>query len=66
MATRAKKFNKSIVPKIKEKLDGRPQRWLALKIEMSETEMSNKMQGITKFSEDDLKKIGEVFECEFA
>lgn len=43
--------------KIKRGLDGRKQRWLALELGISDTQLSNKMNGITPFSDDEVKKI---------
>lgn len=66
MALKLKKTDKSIPVKIKKALDGRTQRWLALKISMADTEMSNKMNCITPFSIEDLIKIDSVLATDLA
>lgn len=38
-------------------LDGRTQRWLALEIKMPESELSKKMNGVIKFTSEDIEKI---------
>ena len=43
--------------KIKSALDGRTQRWLAIKTGIPEDKLSNKIKGLTPFTEDDIKKI---------
>lgn len=45
---------------IKKKLDGRTQRWLALKIKMPENELSLKLKNKKQFSEQELKTIEKV------
>lgn len=55
---RAKKM--TLGKKIKVALDGRTQRWLSEKTGIPEDKLSNKLRGITKFSNEDLGIINEV------
>jgi hypothetical protein len=63
MASKTKKA--TLGQQIKEALDGRTQRWLALKIEMSEDKLSNKLKDLTPFTDEDLTKINSVLETNF-
>ncbi len=45
---------------IKQKLDGRSQRWLCLQVQMTDVDMSNSLNGIRKFKEDELDRISKV------
>lgn len=49
----------SIQDQIKEALDGRTQRWLAMEIKMPESNLSKKMQGVDGyiFTPEDIEKI---------
>lgn len=38
-------------------LDGRTQRWLAMEIKMPETDLSKRMKGIVKFTQEELDRI---------
>lgn len=38
-------------------LDGRTQRWLAMEIKMPETDISKRMKGIVKFTQEELDRI---------
>lgn len=46
-------------------LDGRTQRWLSFEIRMPEQELSKKMNGYLRFTEDDLKKIEDRLNFKF-
>lgn len=49
--------NKTIPERIKEALDGRTQRWLCFKALIPEADLSKKMKGKLRFSEEEIKKI---------
>lgn len=49
-----------LVAKIKQGLDGRSQRWLSEKINISEVMLSNKMTGIIDFTTEEIEKIEQV------
>lgn len=63
MAT--KKQEKQLGQKIKAALDGRTQRWLALKINMSEDKLSNKIKGITPFISEEIHEINSALNTNF-
>lgn len=63
MAT--KKIEKTVSEQIKEALDGRTQRWLALKIGMSEDKLSNKLKGLTDFLKEELELINSALNTKF-
>ena len=46
-------------------MDGRTQRWLSQKTGISEDKLSNKLTGITAFTEDDIKLINEALQADF-
>jgi hypothetical protein len=52
---------KSLPEQIKEALDGRSQRWLALEVKMHEQDLSRKMNGHDKciFSDDEIRRINQ-------
>jgi hypothetical protein len=54
----------SIAEQIKTALDGRTQRWLCLRIQMPESDFSNKLKGRYQFSDDELTRIGQVLGVE--
>jgi len=58
MAT--KKVEKSKGDIVKEALDGRTQRWLAIKIGMSEDKLSNKIKGLTAFTDTEKEAINKI------
>lgn len=61
MTTQTKKWKAlKMAAKIKAALDGRTQRWLGEKIEMDDVSLSNKLNGVYQFSEDELKKIEQI------
>lgn len=64
MATKSK-IEKSLAEKIKEKMDGRTQRWLSQKTGISEDKISNKFTGITAFNEEDVKLINVALGTDF-
>lgn len=41
-------------------LDGRPQRWLALRIMMPEDELSKKLNGKKEFTDEEISQINEL------
>lgn len=55
-----KKEAKSVGELIKEALDGRTQRWLAYKISMSEDKLSNKIKGLTDFTDSEVATINAI------
>lgn len=50
----------SVPTQVEKALDGRPQRWLALRIMMPEDELSKRMNGKKDFSEEEIIKINEL------
>jgi hypothetical protein len=64
MATK-NKIEKPLEQRIKDKMDGRTQRWLSQKTGISEDKLSNKFTGITAFTEDDIKVINEALGADF-
>lgn len=56
----AKTQTASIPEQVKEALDGRTQRWLALNIKMPETDLSKKMNGSAEFTDEEIQTINEV------
>lgn len=42
------------------KLDGRTQRWLAMKINMTDVDLTNSLKGIRKFKPTELKLISKT------
>lgn len=54
----------SVAEQVDKALDGRTQRWLALKAQIPETELSRKMNGKVDFTEEELKKINELLEVD--
>lgn len=59
MAVKKKKPSE-VIDKIKVALDGRTQRWLALRVKMDEPDLSNKLNGVREFSDVDKAKISEA------
>lgn len=59
----AKTNTVSVVEQIKEALDGRPQRWLSLRAQIPESDLSKKMNGIVEFKEDEIVRINEALNC---
>lgn len=51
--------------RIKDKMDGRTQRWLSQKTGISEDKLSNKFTRITPFTDEDLKLINEALQTDF-
>lgn len=47
----------TIPQQVEQALDGRTQRWLSLKIQVPEAELSKKMNGKAEFTEEEIKKI---------
>ena len=47
----------SIPEQVEAALDGRPRRWLALRIMMPEDELSKRMNNKKEFSDEELKQI---------
>ena len=64
MATK-NKLEKPLVQQIKDKMDGRTQRWLSQKTGISEDKLSNKLTGITAFTEEDVKVINDALGADF-
>jgi len=54
----------SIAEQVIKALDGRPQRWLALRIMMPEDELSKRLNDKKEFSEEEISKINELLTCE--
>lgn len=56
------KIKFSVAEQVKEALDGRTQRWLALKIAMPEDTLSKKMKGAEgyEFTDSDIQAINEI------
>lgn len=55
----------SIPKQVEKAMDGRPQRWLALRIMMPEDELSKRMNGKKEFTDEELKKISELLDVKF-
>lgn len=47
----------TVPEQVKNALDGRTQRWLAMEIRMPEDELSKKMNGINEFTDEDIDAI---------
>lgn len=60
----AKTQTVSIPEQVKEALDGRTQRWLALNIKMPETDLSKKMNGAAEFTDEEIQTINEVLKSD--
>lgn len=45
-------------------LDGRPQRWLALRIMMPEDELSKRLNGKKDFSDEEISQINELLKAD--
>lgn len=45
---------------VKDALDGRTQRWLALKAQIPESELSKKMNGLNPFTKEEIERINRV------
>jgi transcriptional regulator with XRE-family HTH domain len=56
----------TIRTKIKVAMDGRKQRWLAQKLGILEPYLSNKLNGITEFSDEELKRISEILNIDLS
>lgn len=54
----------SLSEQIKIALDGRPQRWLSVRMFIGEIDLSRKMNGVLEFSEEDIEKINKVLKCQ--
>lgn len=54
------KIKLSVAEQVVMALDGRPQRWLALRIMMPEDELSKRMNDKKEFSDEEIKKINEL------
>lgn len=59
----AKAQTVSVVDQVKEALDGRTQRWLALNIKMPETDLSKKMNEKEDFTDEEISAINEALNC---
>lgn len=57
-----KKVLLSIPDQVTQALDGRTQRWLSLKIQMPEDELSKRMKGKKEFSDDEIEQINLVLD----
>ena len=53
----------SVVDQIKAALDGRTQRWLSLRAQIPESDLSKKMNGTWEFDQEEIDKINEVLNC---
>lgn len=62
MTSKRKKPNDNIGKKIKEALDGRTQRWLAVQVGMTDVDLSNRINGIHQFNQEQLDKINLVLD----
>ena len=55
----------SLPEKVKTLLDGRTQSWLALKLDMANSDLSNKMKGRFRFNILEVQCIATIFNVEF-
>ncbi len=60
MAKAIKEIVLPVQEQVKEALDGRTQRWLALNIKMPESDLSKKMNGALDFTQKEIDSINEL------
>jgi hypothetical protein len=56
-----KKINYDLCEKVKSHMEGRKQRWLANQLGLTDTALSNRINAIYSFRNEEIKKMAEVF-----
>ncbi len=58
-STKMEELKKKLILDVKNAMDGRTQRWLALEIKMPEDNLSKRMQGTVWFTQEEIATINE-------
>ena len=59
----AKTQTLSITEQITKALDGRTQRWLSIRAQIPESDLSKKMNGTWEFKKEEITRINSVLNC---